>query len=412
MLVSCPECQLQISDKAVICPHCGYPLQNPKSKNPLRKNSRKRMRLPNGFGQISEIKGQNLRKPFRAMVSDGKKPNGRPIVKPLKPESYFETYNEAYTALVEYHRNPYDIEPSITVEQLYERWLPGYLNTLESESGKRTIPAAWKYCNQIASMRVSDVRARHIKGVIDNGYKLEKGIQKYPSDVTKSRMKSLFNMMLDYAVEYEIVDKNYARTFDLSDDIIEGATTAKKAHMAFTDTEMKLLWENINYPYVDALLFQCYSGWRPQEIGLIRVEDVNLETGLIKGGMKTAAGKNRMVPIHSKIENIIRARIEEAKKLGSEFLFNCPETGTTSRELRLTYDKYDNRFKNIKNNLGLDENHRPHDGRVQFVTMAKKAGLDEYAIKYIVGHKIDDITERVYTKREATWLKTEIEKIK
>lgn len=47
-----------------------------------------------------------------------------------------------------------------------------------------------------------------------------------------------------------------------------------------------------------------------------------------------------------------------------------------------------------------------------FVTMAKKYSVDEYAIKYIVGHAINDITEKVYTKREIEWLKTEIEKIK
>lgn len=28
MLLNCPECQLQVSDKATTCPHCGYPLQS------------------------------------------------------------------------------------------------------------------------------------------------------------------------------------------------------------------------------------------------------------------------------------------------------------------------------------------------------------------------------------------------
>jgi hypothetical protein len=42
----------------------------------------------------------------------------------------------------------------------------------------------------------------------------------------------------------------------------------------------------------------------------------------------------------------------------------------------------------------------------------KKNNVDEYAIKYIVGHSINDITEKVYTKREVGWLKDEIEKIK
>ena len=49
---------------------------------------------------------------------------------------------------------------------------------------------------------------------------------------------------------------------------------------------------------------------------------------------------------------------------------------------------------------------------MHFITMAKKYDMDEYALKYIVGHAIDDITEKVYTKRETDWLIREIAKIK
>ena len=44
-------------------------------------------------------------------------------------------------------------------------------------------------------------------------------------------------------------------------------------------------------------------------------------------------------------------------------------------------------------------------------TMAKKYKVDEYALKYMIGHKIEDITEKVYTQRDAGWLKEELEKI-
>ena len=56
--------------------------------------------------------------------------------------------------------------------------------------------------------------------------------------------------------------------------------------------------------------------------------------------------------------------------------------------------------------------HRPHDGRNHFITQAKKYGVDEYAIKYIVGHAINDITEKVYTTRKEEWLISEMQKIK
>lgn len=77
-----------------------------------------------------------------------------------------------------------------------------------------------------------------------------------------------------------------------------------------------------------------------------------------------------------------------------------------------TYDKYQKRFNKIRDELKLNPQHRAHDGRMHFITAAKKCQVDEYAIKYIVGHSIQDITERVYTKREIDWLKEEIEKIK
>ena len=61
--------------------------------------------------------------------------------------------------------------------------------------------------------------------------------------------------------------------------------------------------------------------------------------------------------------------------------------------------------------LKFNINHKPHDGRVQFVTCAKKYDMNEYAIKYIVGHNISDLTERVYTRRSIEWLKNEIAKL-
>ena len=78
----------------------------------------------------------------------------------------------------------------------------------------------------------------------------------------------------------------------------------------------------------------------------------------------------------------------------------------------LTYSRYAIEFENIIKELNLNSNHRPHDGRKCFITKAKKYNIDEYAIKYIVGHKISDVTEKVYTQRELQWLKDEMEKIK
>lgn len=410
MLIKCPECNLQVSDRARSCPHCGYPLKE-EPKEPKKRKNNKRKRLPNGFGQISEIKGQNLREPFRAMVTIGKNSVGRPICKPLKPKAYFKTYNEAYEALLEYNRNPYDLKPDITVKQLYGKWSVSYFENLKSESSIRTITSAWKYCSEIYDMRVKDVRARHVKGCMEEGKIIDKKGTHTPTANIKGRIKSIFNLMLDYAVEYELVNKNYARTFDISGDIIKEREDAKREHIAFSDEDMKKLWAHADERYVKVVLIQCYMGWRPQELGLIELEKVNLEKNIIIGGIKTEAGTDRPVPICSLVLPFVQEFYDEAKEKGSKYLLNCFDGKTHRGNFMLTYDKYRGRFMKIVEALGLNPEHRAHDPRKQFVTMCKRNEVDQYAIKYMVGHKIDDITEAVYTERGTDWLASELKKI-
>ena len=234
-LMNCPECDLQVSDKALFCPHCGFPLNGTKEQK--RRYIPRRMRLPNGFGSITEIKGRHLRNPFRVRVCVGKTQQGKPILRALKPKSMFRTYNEAYSALAEYNRNPYDLDNDLTVQELYDKWTESYFTTC-SEAYQRTVTSAWAYCSSIYDMRSKDVRARHLKGCMEEGFRIEyrgkhKGEKIYASAGTKSRIKSLFNLMFDYALEFEIVDRNYARTFEISDDVVKEDILEKISHNLF-----------------------------------------------------------------------------------------------------------------------------------------------------------------------------------
>lgn len=373
----------------------------------------KRRRLPNGFGQITEIKGKFLRNPFRAMVTVGKTETGRPISKLLQPVSYFQTYNEAYAALVEYHKNPYEVSSQITMKELYEEWSKKYFETLNSTSSVENIMHAWRHCSMLYDMKVSDVRIRHIKTCINEGTLTTKsGKIKKPSANTKTRIKSVLNQLFDYAVEYELVDRNYARDLSLPNEVVKETGKVSKAHIAFTDEEMNILWSHVEDTlYVDVILIQCYSGWRPQELGKLEISRVDLDNWIFSGGMKTDAGTDRSVPIHPKIRHLVEAKYRQALSLGSKHLINSIDS-KRPKEIEMTYGKYSTRFEKIRDELGLNPNHRPHDPRKQFVTLCKRYNVDEYAIKYMVGHVINDITERVYTERDSLWLEKEIRKIK
>lgn len=221
----------------------------------------------------------------------------------------------------------------------------------------------------------------------------------------------MFNLMLDYALEYEIVDRNYARTFEISSDIIKEKETATRGHIIFSRDEMQALWNNVGrVKFVDWILIQCYMGWRPQELATLRLDEINMQDWYMQAGMKTDAGKQRIVPIHTIIRELIQKNYDFAMSIGSEYLLN-DKGQTHSGSWKMTYDKYAKRFEKVIKELNLNQEHRPHDPRMTFITMAKKAGVADAAIKKMVGHKIQDITESAYTCRDIEWLKQDIEKI-
>lgn len=375
------------------------------------------MKLPNGYGSVTKLSGKR-RKPWIARVTTGwEYDEENDKFKQLRPSlGTFPTKTEGLQALAEYHKDPYDIKKwCTTVEQLYCSWTQKYFEKLKSDSSSRTIMAAWRYCKPLYGMRVKDLRAHHIKDLMDHAYIISdrganKGQKVDASPGTKERIKSLFNLMLDYALEYEVVTINYARTFDISDDILDEKESQKRSHIIFPADERQILWDNVGkVRFVDWILIQTYMGWRPQELVLLRLDEVNLDEWYIEGGMKTAAGKQRCVPIHSRIQELVQKNYDEAISLGSDFLFNDP---LSRNGMKMTYDKYGYRFNEvILKYLKMNPEHRPHDPRTTFITMAKRAEVDEYAIKLMVGHKIQDITEGTYTKRDIEWMREDIEKI-
>lgn len=351
------------------------------------------MKLPNGYGGISKLSGKR-RNPWRVRITKGwtiDKENGK--AKQLYTTlGYYPTRKEAIAALSYYNQNPYDIETdTITFAEVYKKWSDIHFKEIVP-SAARTWISAYNHSQPLWNMKMKDIRPNQMEGVIRDAN---------VGQSTKQRMKSLYNMMYKYAMKLEIVDKDYAQ---MCDPVKRGKPEIVR--VPFSREEIQLLWDNINYGFVDMVLIGIYSGWRPQELAILKVSDIDLEHNTMIGGLKTDAGRNRCVPIHSKIKALVSARMEQAKELDSEYLFNDPDSYAG---MHMTYDKYRGRWNKICKKLGFS--HRPHDTRHTFITLAKEAGMNDYIIKLIVGHAIEDVTEKVYTHRTIEQLQTEIEKI-
>lgn len=408
-LTTCPECTGKVSDRADACPHCGYPMKKAKRKKPKPNRRRK---LPNGFGSITEIKHTDLKNPFYARANCGKNKYNKPILKPLKPEAYFPTYEDAMEALIRYNNGKVDLSKDMPVETLFRLWFAEYEQEVAAVTA-RGAKSAFSYCRSIYKKSVQSLRIADIKNCIENGTAIEtrgknKGKIKKASAKTKIGMKSTLSMMLDYAKELEVVDRNCARECNLSKPTVKSAAKAENPHFSFSAAERVTLWKNRDMENVDLLLIACYSGWRPDELCQLSIRDIDLENNRMKGGSKTDAGIDRYVPIHPEIKPLIADRYRQAQELGSSKLINILSRGKVRA---ITYAIYTTRFHKIVETLDLDPKHRPHDTRDTFATVAKEANMDEYALKYIIGHSITDITERIYTDRKPEWYYKEICKI-
>ncbi|MCM1224744.1 MAG: tyrosine-type recombinase/integrase [Lachnospiraceae bacterium] len=373
------------------------------------------MRRANGTGQVFKIKEKGRRNPWRARITvawelDEVTGKSKQVIKTL---GYYPSRREAEAALNEYLNNPYSIDgKDMTFEELYNEWSEKYFSSLSGVSSVRTVESAYRYMHPIYKMKVRDIRVRHLEECLEGAYRIsdrgkDKGEKRYASACTKGRMKSVFNLMFDFAVRYDIVKTNYARNFEVSKEIRVQKQRDKKEISIFSNEELELLWGNVDkLQFADMVLIGIYTGWRPQELAILKLEDIDLEKNTSFGGLKTEAGKNRYVPIHPLIKELVASRYMEAEKLGSEYLFNDLDG---QRGTVMTYDKYRHRFDKVMTRLGME--HRPHETRHTFSTLAKAYNMKDNVRKLIMGHSIIDFTDRVYTHPMLEELQQEMRKI-
>ena len=137
------------------------------------------------------------------------------------------------------------------------------------------------------------------------------------------------------------------------------------------------------------ILTMIYSGFR---IGAWKGMQADLERGIFVGGVKTEAGKNRTVPIHSAVKDLVA---------GMNGIFLCGKSESQfRRDMRTALEK-----------IGV----RPltlHSCRHTFHRLLESAGVNEADRKRLMGHSLKgDITNGTYGHRGVEELRAEIEKI-
>ena len=328
------------------------------------------MRLPNGYGSIIKNRG-NRRKPYQVRITRGWDDNGKQLYSTL---GWFEKREEAIIALSEYNSSPYDIEANKeTFTEVFEKWKLEHYPKV-SNNAIVNYNLAYKYCKSIHKMRFKDIRLTHLQAIIDN---CGKG---YP---TRKIIKALMNQLFSFAIKNDIVEKKYSQFVDV------GQNEGKVNRKPFTKEEIKKLFDNVDkLEWTDTVLIMIFSGLRVGELLDLKTKNIHLEERYMIGGLKTKAGRNRIIPINKKIEPFIR----KYYNLENEYLI------TNFKGNQMLYSNYRReKFDNVMEKLRMK--HNPHECRHTFASLMDSAGANKLCLKRIIGHSSQDITEDVYTHK-------------
>ncbi len=336
------------------------------------------MKNPNGYGSVFKLAG-NRRKPWCARITVGWTDEGRQQYKNI---GYYEERSEAMIALAQYNNDPYDLDANkITFAEIYEKWSEEKFPKI-SDSNVRGYKTSFNKCSMLHNMKFRQIKKMHMQRVINENEHL--------SYQVRMKLKTLFSQMYQFAIENDIVEKDYSKFVEA------GEQTTKIVRTPFSDAEIEMLWRNLDMPYVDTILFMIYSGMRVGELLSIKSVNVNIERQILIGGIKTKASIDRTIPIHNRILPLIN--------LDNEYLVTSP------KGKKMSYNNYIQRqFTPIMKELGM--NHLPHDCRHTTATMLDNAGVDRTIVKLILGHASNDVTERVYTHKTPEQLLSAINKI-
>lgn len=338
------------------------------------------MKNPNGFGSVFKL-GGNRRRPWCARVTVGWTDDGKQQYKIL---GYYEERSDALIDLAKYNDSPYDLDNNkITFSEVYDKWSEEKFPKI-SQSNIRGYKTSYNKCDRLHKMKFKQIRKMHLQRVINDNDHL--------SFQAKSKIKTLFIQLYKFAMENDIMEKNYAQFVDV------GEMTTKIERVPFSEAEIQTLWDNIDKPYVDSILIMIYSGMRVGELLIAEPKNIDLEKRILIGGIKTKAGIDRAIPIHKRIMPLIES------KMNQKYLVLSP-TGK-----KMSYNNYIQRqFAPLMESLNMK--HLPHDCRHTTATMLDNVGANPVTVKKILGHASQDITQRVYTHKTYTQLVETIDKI-
>lgn len=335
-------------------------------------------RNPNGYGCVTKLSG-NRSRPWcvKVTIYDAEGRGKQVCI------DYAETEEKANIILAQYNDNPWNIDRNkVTLVDLYQRWVMIKLPKL-GKSSQGSLKSAFKHCQKYYGMKYRNIRTYQMQDCIDNcgrGYS------------TQAQIKSLWGHLDNFAFECDIINKMYSQ-------LTTAPPVPDTTRTPFTQEQIDALWKIKDEPWVDTVLVYIYTGFRLQELLNMETMQVDLQQQLFQGGIKTAAGKGRIVPIHPRIMPFIQMWVQK----GNKYLI-------TYQGSKVSQTNYYRQWNEVMKKINADKT--VHEARHTFETILDNAKANRKCIDMLMGHKSKDVGNRVYNHKTLEQLRETILLIK
>ena len=326
----------------------------------------------NGQGSVYKPKGSPY---WTAQVVIGWKPSsdGTRLIPVKRTKGGFKNKKDAalYCAQLFTLKKP----ARLTLRQLYDEWDPFY----SPRVGKSTMDGymyAFKHFAPLHDIYIDLITAADLQQCMDS----------CPSGKrTHENMKCVAGLLWHYAYDRELTDR------DITKNLYTG-NGVKMQREPITEEELKVIRSAVGVrPYADYVVCQCFLGFRPGEFLSLTKSCVTEKKNLlyITAGSKTAAGKNRPVPVPPPIEDLVRQRLSAP---GTDLLF------PRQKDLKQMSHEYYNKhiFKPLMKELNIAEGKVPYCTRHTYSDKLKDAKVSDKTKAALMGHTDYSFTQRAY----------------
>lgn len=350
----CKKCGKELPDGAAFCPWCGH-----RQKDPLERTR------PKGRGSITKAANGTYTVTLCKWIQGTRY---RKVKRGFKRKKEAEAYvdvlaTELQAAADQATGKVAPINPMINynLQQMYDAWMqsPGYDKL--SESKKTHYRTVWKRMAGTWPICFIQLRLSHMQSILESS-----GLGYYP----QRDIKALYSHLYKFAIKHEVLETNRVLLLELPE-------TPNSHRDPWTMEEVGKWWEDYRAGHRVAriILIMIYTGMRTGEVRQQDLTQIDLVKHYMVGGIKTDAGKDRIISLADPIVPLISESITEAV---------C---GLLPMRIEDFYDEYAEAVQRT-GVRPLD----PYSCRHTTATALGEAGVAPSIIKEIMGHRSYETT--------------------